>query len=132
MLSAMGLRCLIIDDNAEFLVAATDILKREGIDVVGVASTIADALQRARDLRPDVYLVDIDLGGESGFDLTERLAAAPALKGPKVVLTSSYAEVDFADLISTSAAVGFLAKSELSGRALHEVLGGDGERELPG
>ncbi len=37
--------------------------------MVGVASSIAEALQQARVLRPDVILVDIGLGDESGFDL---------------------------------------------------------------
>jgi DNA-binding NarL/FixJ family response regulator len=66
---------MIVDDNAQFLEAAAELLQREGIDVVGVASTIAEALQQAGELRPDVYLVDLDLGGESGFDLAQRLGA---------------------------------------------------------
>jgi DNA-binding NarL/FixJ family response regulator len=41
--------------------------------VVGVASSSADAIRQAEWLRPDVTLVDIDLGGESGFELTRRL-----------------------------------------------------------
>ena len=42
--------------------------------VVGVASSIAEALRQARALRPDVILVDIGLGDESGFDLAQLLA----------------------------------------------------------
>jgi len=121
----MELRCLIVDDNAEFLEAAADLLRREGVRVVGVASTIAETLRKADELRPDVYLVDIDLGGESGFDLAERLAQIPELKPSQVILTSTYAEVDFAELIAASPAAGFVSKSRLSGRALHEALGAD-------
>ena len=65
----MALRCLIVDDSAPFLEAASKFLEREGITMVGAASTSADALERAQELRPDVALVDIDLGQESGFDL---------------------------------------------------------------
>jgi two-component system nitrate/nitrite response regulator NarL len=126
MLWSVGLRCLIVDDNAQFLQAATDLLQREGIDVVGVASTIAQALEKATDLRPDVYLVDIELGDESGFDLAQQLAAAPALKPNQVILTSTYAEIDFADLIAASPVAGFVSKSKLSGKALKKALDSSG------
>ena len=70
----MPLRCLLVDDNEAFLEAASLLLEREGVIVVGVASTIAEALRQARALRPDVILVDIGLGTESGFDLARLLA----------------------------------------------------------
>jgi DNA-binding NarL/FixJ family response regulator len=127
MLSVVSLRCLIVDDNAHFLAAATDLLQREGIDVVGVASTIAEALQKGGELQPDLYLVDIGLGAESGFDLARRLASASALEPSQVLLTSSYAEADYSDLIAASPAVGFLSKSKLSGRAIHQALTKDGD-----
>ena len=60
--------CLIVDDNAAFLEAATTLLERDGMNVVGTASTIADALREVQDVRPDVVLVDISLGTEA-FDL---------------------------------------------------------------
>jgi CheY-like chemotaxis protein len=63
------LRCLIIDDSLRFLDAARALLERQGIAVVGVASNSAEALQRVEELRPDVTLLDIDLGGESGLEL---------------------------------------------------------------
>jgi CheY-like chemotaxis protein len=131
MLCSVDLRCLIVDDNAQFLEAAGELLQRDGIDVVGVASTIAEALQKAGELRPDVYLVDIDLGGESGFDLAQRLAAAPGLNPSQVILTSTYAEMDLTDLVEASPAAGFVSKSKLSGRALREAIAIDGRRDLP-
>ena len=64
---------LIVDDNWLFLEAARDRLEREGLRVVGVAATSAEALHRAEELRPDVVLVDVMLRGESGFELARRL-----------------------------------------------------------
>ena len=116
------LRCLIIDDNASFLGAARTLLEREGILVVGEASTGAEALELAADLRPDVTLVDIDLGGESGFDLAESLAGDPGRFSTSVILVSTHAERDFADLIADRPADGFLAKSELSAAGVYEIL----------
>ena len=115
----MALRCLLIDDNPGFRDAARDLLDRQGISVVGVAATTAVALERAGELRPDVALVDIDLGAESGFDLAQRLAEAPALR---VILISTHAETDFADLIAASPAAGFLPKNLLSARAVCDLV----------
>ena len=75
----MTLRCLLVDDNEPFLEAARVLLRKQGIDVVGVASTGAEALRLADELRPDVVLVDIDLGGESGFELTRQLTQESSL-----------------------------------------------------
>ncbi|WP_433431830.1 response regulator transcription factor [Nonomuraea sp. CA-141351] len=122
----MGLCCLIVDDNDHFLQAASELLKREGIDVVGVASTGAEALTRFEELRPDIALVDIDLGGESGFDVAQRLMEARNGKPASVILISAYEESDFADLIPESPAIAFLPKSDLSARTIHELLGGAG------
>lgn len=71
-MAALGV--LIVDDNRLFLGAARDRLEREGLRVVGVAATSAEALRRAEELRPEVVLVDVRLGGESGFELARRLA----------------------------------------------------------
>jgi DNA-binding NarL/FixJ family response regulator len=112
------IRCLIVDDNDSFLEAARDVLEREGLSVVGVASTGAEAVRRADELRPDVVLVDIALGDESGFDVARRLDGETT-----VILISTRSEADFADLIAESPAVGFVPKSELSARAIQRILG---------
>ena len=118
----MALRSLIVDDNAGYLAAACALLEREGVDVVGVASSCAEAVQLAGKLHPDVALVDIDLGDESGFDVARRLAGAGGSALSPVVLISAYPEGDFAELIAASPAVGFLAKSNVSADNILELL----------
>jgi DNA-binding NarL/FixJ family response regulator len=119
MLEGVALRLLIVDDSPEVLALAGELLARQGLDVVGTALDGAAALRSAADQRPDVALVDIDLGAESGFELIERLD--PAVR---VVLTSTHAESDFADLIDASRAVGFLSKSDLSAPAIEALVNG--------
>jgi DNA-binding NarL/FixJ family response regulator len=114
-------RCLLVDDNDAFLATASLLLQREGLTVVGVASTIAQALRQARVLRPDLILVDIGLGDESGFDLA-RLLARDDLNAD-VILISTGAEADYADMIDDSPAAGFLAKSDLSLHGINRILG---------
>ena len=114
-------RCLLVDDSQAFQQAARVLLEREGLTVVGVASTIAGALRQARALRPDLILVDIGLGDESGFDLARLLAKDPQAAAD-VILISTAAEADYRDLIEDSPAAGFLAKSDLSARAITQIL----------
>lgn len=120
----MKLRCLIVDDSSSFLEAAQALLEREGLSVAGVASSGAEALSRAAELRPDVVLVDISLGKESGFEVASRLVENSEDGGSTVILISTHAEADFADLIATSPAIGFLPKSELSADAIRRMVNG--------
>jgi DNA-binding NarL/FixJ family response regulator len=123
MLRIMGyLRCLIVDDNASFLAASRAVLDGQGMSVVGVARNIAEGLQRAEELTPDLILVDIDLGEESGFDLARQLARK-APSPADIILISAHPEDDFADLIGDSPALGFVSKSDLSTTAIERVLG---------
>ena len=117
----VAIRCLIVDDNDLFLDAATELLAREGLDVVGTATTSADAIRRADELRPDVTLVDIDLGYEDGFELAEALSDRVAADS-SVILVSTHSEEEFGELIAASPALGFIAKTQISARAIRELL----------
>lgn len=88
--------------------------------VVGTASTLDSALESAQATHPDLILVDIDLGGESGFDVVEALHAADPL--PAMILVSTHDEEDFADMVDASSAIGFLPKFELSAERILQTL----------
>ncbi len=118
----MSIRCLLVDDSDAFLKAASVLLQREGATVVGEASNSAEALRQARALQPDVILVDIGLGEESGFDLARLLAEDGQGGGAEVILISTGAEADYSELIDESPATGFLAKSTLSVRGISRIL----------
>ena len=119
----MPLRCVLVDDNEAFLETASLLLEREGLAIVGMASPSAGALRQVRALRPDLVLVDIGLGNESGFDLARLLAQDGLVAGAEVILISTGAEADYRELIDDSPAAGFLAKSELSVRGISRLLG---------
>jgi CheY-like chemotaxis protein len=118
------MRCLIVDDSADFANAARRLLERDGVTVVDVASTGAEALRSFEELRPDVTLVDVNLGAESGFDLAEQLHRSGLPTPPPVILISTHAEQDFADMIATSPAIGFLSKMVLTDAAIRELVDG--------
>ena len=127
-----ALRVLIVDDNGLFLEAARDRLEQGGLRVVGVAATSAEALLRAEELRPEVVLVDIMLGSESGFELARRLAAHHRDGESAVILISTYAAADYAGPIAESPAVGFLPKQELSADAIRRIVDGRGPQGASG
>jgi CheY-like chemotaxis protein len=118
----MTVSCVIVDDNREFLQTARELLVREGICVVGMVSTGEEASRRCRELKPDVALVDIDLGEEDGFDVARQITGQQAAEPPRVILISAYSGDDFADMIADSPAVSFLAKADLSGAAIRAIL----------
>ena len=119
---AVSFRCLIVDDNPSFRAAMHALLETQGIDVVGGAGSATEALEQITQLRPDVALIDIDLGGESGLALARRVNGGAADAIPKVILISTHDESEFADLIAATSAVGFLSKTELSAVTIRRTL----------
>jgi DNA-binding NarL/FixJ family response regulator len=118
----VALRCLIVDDNALYGEAARSLLEREGVDVVGVARNGQETEWLTRRFRPDVVLIDIHLGPESGFELARRLAADLRAPVPHVILISTHDEMEFLDLIDASPAVGFLGKRGVSSASIARLL----------
>jgi DNA-binding NarL/FixJ family response regulator len=118
---AMPLTCLIVDDSPQFLEAAGQLLAEDGITVVGFAATSDEAVDEATALRPDIALVDVDLGTESGFDVAQRLAGLPN-GGLTVVLISAESGGELAELVDASGALGFVSKTDLSGDAIRKLL----------
>jgi CheY-like chemotaxis protein len=116
-----AMRCLIVDDNERFLQVARDLLEREGIDVVGVATSSAEALRQAEQLRPDVALIDIFLGDEFGVEVAHLLTQSVP-EPPRMIMISAYAKEDFIELIAASTAIGFLSKTRLSGSAIQTLV----------
>jgi len=126
MLKAMSVRAIIVDDSPEFLQAARALLEREGMTVVAVAATAAEALRSAEEHDPDVVLLDIGLGDESGFEVAQLLNPPAGRKRP-VILISARPEEEFGDLVEASPAIGFLPKPQLSATTITQLITrGDG------
>jgi two-component system, NarL family, nitrate/nitrite response regulator NarL len=116
----VALRCLIVDDSEGFLDSASRLLSAQGLEVVGRASSGAEAVRLVRELGPDVALVDVQLGDEDGLEVTQRLAADA--RETQIILISTHSENELAELIAGSPAVGFLPKAALGANAIAELL----------
>ena len=109
---------LIVDDHAAFRSAARRMLERDGFQVVGEAASGSSGVELARELGPDLVLLDVVLPDVSGFEVAEQLAAGPS----KIVLVSSRARRDYGARLSRTPAVGFLSKDELSGDRIRALV----------
>jgi len=119
----VALRCLIVDDNLEFGSAARLVLEEGGLVVVGIATSSDEAVRHVEELQPDLALLDINLGAESGFDVALRLAEMPhAGNAPAMIFISTDDGAEYADLITASPALGFVPKTGLSAHAIHAML----------
>src|SRR4051794_33759954 len=107
---------LVVDDDPAFRDLATRLLRNWGHQVVGEAGSVAQALARAAELRPEAALVDIALPDGTGFDLTECLVALPW--PVRVVLISSDSDAAFTPAAHRAGARGYLAKDQLTDCAL--------------
>jgi DNA-binding NarL/FixJ family response regulator len=122
-LGLVRLRCLIVDDNTGFREEMRGLLTEQGLDVVGGAGSAADAHRQIAELRPDVALIDINLGDDSGLALARQLHEQPGQAGlPHLILISTHDEAEYADLIEASPAIGFLAKIDLSAATIRRML----------
>jgi DNA-binding NarL/FixJ family response regulator len=112
---------LIVDDHAGFRVLARRLLSAAGFEVVGEAADGASALESARRLRPGIVLLDVQLPDVDGFEVARRLADAGV--GASTVLISTRDAGAYRRRLADSPALGFIPKSELSGRELAKLVG---------
>jgi DNA-binding NarL/FixJ family response regulator len=112
----MTIRCVIVDDSERFRAGARRLLTAQGIAVVADAADSQQALRVVQEQDPDVVLVDVGLGEESGFDLAARIESHP------VIMVSAFSAEEVADLLADSRAIGFLSKEDLSATAIRCLL----------
>jgi DNA-binding NarL/FixJ family response regulator len=109
---------LIVDDHDQFRARARKLLERSGYCVVGEAADGAEAIAQARELAPDVVLLDVQLPGRDGFAVAEEIGL-----GPKIVLISTREAADYGSRMQHTVAVGFIHKPKLTPAALEHLVG---------
>ncbi len=113
-----------MDDHPRFLATLRRMLEGDGWTVTGEATDGHSAIAQATALRPDVVLVDVGLPDISGLEVATQLRASMPRIG--LVLMSTRDAADYRQLAASHGADGFIAKSELSGTALDDLLGTTG------
>lgn len=111
---------LVVDDDAGFRAVASVLLAELGLLVVGWAETVVGARAAAHELKPGAALVDVGLPDGDGVELAAELSKLAWR--PRVVLTSSDADVITAAEARAVGAAGFLSKAELATGDLLKLL----------
>jgi len=109
---------LIVDDHEPFRAAARRLLESDGFAVVGEAADGASGITLAREVEPDLVLLDVVLPDLSGFEVAEQLSDGPS----QIILVSSRGRLDFVRRLRRSPVLGFVRKDQLSGERIRELL----------
>ena len=117
----MRMSVLLVDDHPTFRATARLLLESEGYDVIGEAEDGESAVARARELNPQLVLLDVNLPDTDGFEVARAIVAAMA-DPPAIVLISSREASDFGPRVLSSGALGFIAKDDLCRERIASLL----------
>ena len=117
----MAVRVLIVDDQEPFRSVAREVVEAAGdFEVVGEAADGERSVELARDLRPDLVLMDVNLPGIDGAEATRQILAGAAGR-TKVLLLSTYEEDEYADTARECGAFAYVPKSAFDPDRLADV-----------
>ncbi len=106
----MTVRVLIVDDQEPFRMAARMVVEAtDGFEVAGESETGEDSVEKARELHPDLVLMDVNLPGINGLDATRQILSE---NGTVVVLLlSTYEEEEYAPRAAECGAAAYIPKA---------------------
>lgn len=106
----MSVRVLIVDDQEPFRRAARMVVDAtEGFEVVAESETGEDSIEKARDLDPDLVLMDVNLPGINGLDATRKILETDSRV--VILLLSTYEEEEYAPRAAECGAAAYIPKS---------------------
>ncbi len=115
------IRTLLIDDSSSFLGAAAGFLSgHPRMEVVGRASSGVEALQMIPTLHPDLILVDFQMPGMNGLEVTAKVKAMA--NAPSVIMLSLFDSNGIGALARKAGADGFVAKGNFVAELMPLIL----------
>ena len=116
----MTVRVLIVDDQEPFRMAARMVVEAtDGFEVVGESPTGEDSVEAAKDLKPDLVLMDVNLPGINGLDATRQILSQS--NSVVILLLSTYEEEEYAPRAAECGASAYIPKSSFSPERLADA-----------
>jgi DNA-binding NarL/FixJ family response regulator len=126
----MSVRVLIVDDQAPFRAAARAVVEAtDGFEVVGESATGEASVEAARQLKPDLVLMDVNLPGINGLDATRQILRQSDTV--VVLLLSTYEEEEYASKAAECGASAYIAKSRFDPDRLTSTWATAGSGQKP-
>ena len=117
----MPVRVLIVDDQEPFRMAARLVVDAtDGFEVVGEAESGEASVDMARELRPDLVLMDVNLPGINGLDATRQILSEQT-DSVVVLLLSTYEEAEYAPRAAECGAAAYIPKAVFGPDRLEEA-----------
>ena len=119
------MRVLIVDDDALVAQSLSTILSVEDdVDVVGLGSSGPEAIERYRELAPDILLMDIQMPGGDGLSAAEQILAEDA--GARIVFLTTFSDDEYIVRALKMGSRGYLIKQDVAqvAPALRSVMAG--------
>jgi DNA-binding NarL/FixJ family response regulator len=107
-LAGPGSRVLVVDDTASIRTEIRLLLEDAGLEVVGEADHGAEGVMLARELRPDVVVMDVRMPILDGIAATSYITRE--LPGTRVIVFSAFDDAELAEAARAAGAAGFLTK----------------------
>jgi DNA-binding NarL/FixJ family response regulator len=116
----MPVRVLIVDDQEPFRLAARAVVEStDGFEVVGESASGEESIEAARNLQPDLVLMDVNLPGMNGLDATRDILRES--KRVVILLLSTYEMEEYAPRAAECGAAAYIPKSEFGPDRLSEA-----------
>jgi DNA-binding NarL/FixJ family response regulator len=126
----MAVRVLIVDDQEPFRLAARAVVEAtDGFEVAGEVETGEASVQAARDLSPDLVLMDVNLPGIDGLEATRQILDGS--DAVVVLLLSTYEADEYAPRAAEVGAAAYIPKSEFEPDRLAEAWTAAGQGGEP-
>ena len=115
------MRVLIVDDQEPFRMAARMVVEAtDGFEVAGEVETGEASVEAAKDLDPDLVLMDVNLPGINGLDATRQILSASDNR-VVILLLSTYEEEEYAPKAAECGAAAYIPKSSFSPERLADA-----------